>query len=132
MLVYTSIGIFTFNYTWAAKLTDEASEATRTMLMTNMSGFFDLAGGLMFIGTVSFAIGSLLFGIATWKGTGLEKALSAFLFLVVIVEILSVIGHYGNQAWLASALMIVSPIVWVVVFFVSAAWFWKSETARSF
>lgn len=128
-LILSSMSIFTFNYGWARSYIKETDEAVKSMLMTNMSGFFHWFPAFIFVALIGYLVGSFLYGMATWKGAGIEKLVSIFFFIVFIGHLLWAIGFYGSLDWLASIMeWILLPIVAIQMFLIGA-WLWKDETA---
>jgi small-conductance mechanosensitive channel len=128
-LVFNSMQIFTFNYSWTKELAETTDEAVSARLMTNLHGLYDTGGGILFIALLSFMVGAVLFGLATWKGTGLEKIVGIFFFLVFLADLLWAIGSFGGQEWLSGIMEWISPIVAIILFFVMGAWLWKGKAA---
>lgn len=128
--VMNSMGIFTFNYNWAARYAAEETAAdVKSMLMTNMSGFYDAYGGIIFVGLVSFLIASFLYGLATARGAGIEKVVSLFFFLIFISLLLLAVGMYGAQTWLTELVRWIVPLIWAALLFLIGAWLWKGKEA---
>lgn len=120
-----AVQIFTFNYTWASGLATAQDGAVKTMLMTNMSGFYSLLPAVTFVTLVGFLVGALLFGMATWKGSGLEKAVGIFFFLMLIGDFLWAVGIYGSQQLLMDLRIRVVLLVGAVLLLLIGAWLWK-------
>lgn len=128
-LILSSMSIFTFNYGWASKYVKETDEAVRSMLMTNMTGFYNWFPAVVFVALIGYLVGVFLYGMATWKGAGVEKIVSIFFFLVFIGHLLWAIGFYGNLDWLISIMEWIVLLIAAVLMFLISAWLWKEEAA---
>ena len=119
-----STEIFSFNYTWAAKYAAETDGAIKSSLMSHMSYFYDTYGAVMFVGLIGFLVGTFLFGLATARGTGIEKIVSLFFFLTFIAVILWAVSMYWAVGWLMGIMYWILPIVMALLFFAIGSWPW--------
>ena len=128
-MVFNSIQIFGFNYNWASKYAEATDEAVKAGLMAKMGFFYDASYAVMFLFFVGWLIGLFLFGLATWKGKGMEKVVSIFFFLVFLAELLMFIGFFGRIAWLGGLIMLfwIAVIALAILFFLVGAWLWQGK-----
>ena len=127
-LVRTSLALNAVN-AWRALYAAESDEAARAMLRGNLLAWPQIGNALFFLLMLGFFLGNLCFGIATWRGTGLEKAVSVALLLWSGISLAGIASEFGGQAWLELP-------EWVSVTYQPAArtlvavWLWR-EAGRA-
>lgn len=119
------IEIFTLNHNWFPRLAVETNEATRDALINNINTFKDISGAFIIIILITLLAGTLLYGIATWKGKIAEKVVSYFFFISFISLAVWAIGYYGQLQWLSSCAQTVIITSWFILFFLIAIWLWR-------
>ena len=120
-----ALSLVALNFTWRAGYAESTDEALRTMLQTQITGFAGLWDALFFLLLVGFMLGNLLYGIALWKGTGLEKVLSWLFFLIAAFTLINLISNYGGPALLSGALGWLYPVIQQVARVLIGLWLWR-------
>lgn len=109
---------------WRRAYAAESSEAARASLKGLLSAWPGVGTALFFLMILGFFLGNLAFAMATWKGRGLEKAVSVALFAWAAISLAVLAAEFGGAARLA-------PPEWLsvtyqpAVRFLVAAWLWR-------
>jgi len=128
IVVLLSFGIRLFPLSKAIAGWDHVDEVMKTDLLSSL---FGLAGVLTLACIICILIAFVLYGIATWTGTGLEKLVSIFFFLCFICLALYTIGSFFSQVWLYLLMVWICYIVYAIAMFIVAGWLWKCEGSAS-
>lgn len=122
-LVRTSLALNAVN-AWRALYASGSDETARAMLRENLLSWPQVGNALFFLLILGFFLGNLCFGIATWRGRGLEKTVSVALLVWSAISLAGFASEYGGQAWLELP-------EWVAVTYQPAArtlvalWLWR-------
>ena len=121
-----ALSLVALNLTWRAGYAKSTDEALRQMLHTQMTGFDGIWDALFFLLLTGFMLGNLLYGIALWKGAGLEKILSWLFFFIAAFTLINLVSNYGGPALLSGALGWIYPVVQPVARVLIGIWLWRS------
>lgn len=122
-LVRTSLALNSVN-AWRGLYAAAPDETARAMLRGYLLAWPQVGNALFFLLALGFFLGNLCFGIATWRGRGLEKAVSSVLLVWSAISLAGIASEYGGQAWLELP-------EWVAVTYQPAArtlvavWLWR-------
>ena len=115
---------------WRKAHAAASDEAARAFLQGLLSAWPGIGTALFFLMILGFLIGNLGFGAATWRGQGLEKAVSVALLAWATISLCVLAAEFGGAAWIA-------PPEWLSVSyqpaarFLIAAWLWKKARESS-
>jgi hypothetical protein len=94
------------------------------------TGVFELITGLECFSLICYVVGAFLFFLATWKGRGIEKIVSLFFLLQLIVFVhWLVFRHFEPypDAWFSTMLdvtRILHGFVTATFYFLAGTWLW--------
>lgn len=128
-LLYHTSRIFTFHFNWATRFAMETDEKVKSDILAKMSFYNDLMPALFFLIIFGSAIGMLLFGMATWHGKGIVKAVSVFFLLAALNNFTQGIGYFASLNKLSGLVAPISPFIITILLFVTGAWLWKTKDA---
>jgi hypothetical protein len=121
-----SYGIILFPWNTAAEAYAAADDASKAIMKTNvLAGLYGLSWGIMVFGMFCVIIGFVLFGLATWKGKGIEKLVSIFFFLSVIAMVLYGFMPAITIELLANLITWLCPLIYAAAYLLVGAWLWK-------
>lgn len=126
-----SIDLFVAGGSLATTYASETNDLAKTALRINFdlvnSGIFALYFPLL----TAHMLGSCFFGLATWKGVGLEKFVSVLFLINALRLSLRLMQMYGSQSWLAG----VNRWTYVVLIFLFSSlgvWLWDKKKGCSY
>ncbi len=128
-LVRTALALNAVNG-WRKAYAAASDEAARAFLRGLLSAWPGIATALFFLMILGFLIGNLGFGIATWRGRGLEKAVSVALLAWAAISLCVLAAEFGGAAGIA-------PPEWLSVTyqpaarFLVAVWLWRRARESS-
>ena len=123
----SALGIFTINNNWAQRYMSTTDGAVRTLMQNQISGLQSILAGFVFVILLTLCAGTLLHGMATWKGRTLEKIASVFFLLNFVTALLWSIAFYAGWGWLKDPMTWATRILWIILFLVIAIWLWKGR-----
>ena len=126
-LMGVSVLIFALNYEWRKTLASQPDEAARTMLLTNINAFNDVWNALFFLLLIAFLLGTLFYGLALWKGKGLERILSICFLLAVPLTLFIIADGYGGLTWFSLLVTWIYPALQPISRFLLGVWLWKNS-----
>ena len=124
-----SFEIFTIRHNWIANLTQAGEGAVIAGVAEKLQVFYDVSTANIPLILISMLSGCLLLGSATWRNTGLERAVSVLFFIQFVSLLLWTVGYYGALEWLSSSIHFIVLTSWFVLFFAISAWLWKGKEA---
>lgn len=103
-----------------------ADEGTRALLQTQIATYDALWDAMYFLLLIGFFLGNTLLGIATWRGRGLTRVVSLFLFAAALLTLTLLSGELKGPVlpdplgfWVYPALQ---PLGRLLI----AVWLWKA------
>lgn len=126
-LVLNSVSLFALNSKWIPQAAKEIEESSGTTFVSQVNLFQDISAALLVPLFLCILLGSLVYGLATWKGSGLDKIVSVLFFVACLDLLLWSLISFGGQAWLAPILNPVRPFLTPVRFTSIAFWLWKGN-----
>ena len=120
-----ALSLVALNFTWRASYAKSMDEALREMLHTQIVGFNGIWDALFFLLLTGFMLGNLLYGIALWKGVGLEKVLSGLFFFIAAFTLVNLISNYGGPVLLSGALGWIYPVIQPIARVLIGIWLWR-------
>lgn len=97
-MVGIAILLFSVNGNWRASY-ETADEVQQTILKNNIQTFYSIWDSMFFVLLVAFLLGSVCYGLATWRSSGLQRVLSYLIWLSVPLTLMIMAGGYAGQAW---------------------------------
>ena len=122
-LLGVSVLIFAVNNTLRKSYVD-ADEATRAFLQRDIDLFIQWWDALFFLILVCFLLGTLFYGVGTWKGRRIEKVVSLFFLAAVPLTLGIAISGYTQVAWPGMVAGIVYPILQPLGRALLGVWIW--------
>ena len=88
---------------------------------------FSVMSILSLAGIICMLVSLALYGLATWRGVGAEKAVSAFFFLSFICLAFYLIAVFSLEKWLFALMNWICWPVFAIGNFLLAWWLWRKE-----
>jgi hypothetical protein len=126
-LIGVTTNIFALNATWRADYATATPEV-QAQLRTLLLGFRGVWDALFFLLLIGFLLGTLCFGVAAWRGRGMERAVSVLMLLAVPLTIGIIVGGYTSVTAFDSLVSWAYPVLQPVSRFVLAIWLWQSSS----
>ena len=121
-MLFRSVGIFAVRRVWMAQYVQETDDDAKTALRVLITSFNSAVEALYFVLMSGHLLGSLLFGIAAWSETPLDKLTSVALLLNALRLFLRLLEMHGNQKWLAALnYRVYAPVV-TMVYLIIGVW----------
>lgn len=127
-LLYNSTQLFTIHLNWLPRLAAARSEAEKADILAKISFYNDLTPALFVLIFIGATVGMALYGIATWKGRGLEKVVSVLFLIAFAGNLVLGVGYYGAQPLLVAAIGPVVSVVLGALLALIGAWLWPTGT----
>jgi hypothetical protein len=124
-LIFRSIRIFGNYYTWQPALADNPDASTKAILDANVNFLSSMTDSIHIVILLCIIIGGTLLGLATFKGRGLERLSSIFLFLYALLGIVRLFGDLGVE-WGITSVSFVYPYLRSLDRIVWGLWLWTS------
>lgn len=105
-----------------------ADEATRTFLQRDIDLFIQWWDALFFLILICFLLGTLFYGMGTWKGPRIEKVMSLFFLAAVPLTLGIAISGYTSLAWPGRVAGIVYPVLQPLGRAVLGVWIWTQAS----
>jgi len=97
-MVGIAILLFSVNGNWRASY-EAADEVQQVVLKGNIQTFYSVWDSMFFVLLVAFLLGSVFYGFATWRSSGLQRVLSYLIWLSVPLTLMIMAGGYAGQTW---------------------------------
>ncbi len=124
-LLGVSVLIFAVNNTWR-RAYPQADEEMRTTLQQNIDLVMQWWDALFFLLLVFFLLGTLFYGLGTWRGKGLEKMISILFLLGVPLTVFITISGYTQVVWPGMIAGAIYPVLQPVSRGLLGLWIWSS------
>jgi hypothetical protein len=128
-LFRTSLALNAVN-AWRSAYAAASDESARAILKALLTAWPRVGTALFFLMILGFFFGNLCFGLATWKGRGLEKAVSFALLAWAGISACVLAAEFGGVAWL-------EPPEWLSITWqpavraLVAVWLWRAAATAS-
>ena len=93
--LYNSLQLFTANGIWL-RLQSIADTAQRELLLERIGFLNDVYQALFFLILMGATVGALLFGIAWWRGRGIERWVSVGYFIAAAINLSRCVAYYAS------------------------------------
>lgn len=129
-MIGISIIIFAVNFTWRKQYA-VADTAQRSVLKSQIQGFYAIWDAMFFVLLISFLVGSICYAAMTWRSRGLEKLLNYLIILSVPLTILIVFGEYVHIEWANAIVNYTYPLLQPVSRILMGLVIWKYSLHQS-
>jgi hypothetical protein len=127
-----ALSLVALNLHWRegyARATDaELKEAFRIHLL----GFEAVWDALYLLLLTGFLVAHVLYGVATWRSKGLEKAVSCGFFLGAGLTLLILSANFGGPRVPAALTAWLYPLIQPLFRVLLGVWLWPQKTAKSY
>ena len=115
--------IFAVNRTWRPRFATASAEA-KAVLRMQIDGVYAVWDAIFFLLLVAFLLGSLCYGLAGIRRTGLTRWIGVLFLLGVPLNVIIMLGEYGGFDALNVVVSVVYPILQPVMRGLLGYWLW--------
>lgn len=123
--VQQSLVLVTLNWGWRADYLAATTPEARAAMATTIASFDALSDGLFLFILIAFMCANVLYAVATWKGTRVQRIVSIFFLLAAGLGALSFATRFGHDIVPAAAMAILYPLIQPVGRFTTGWWLWR-------
>ncbi|CAA9310861.1 MAG: hypothetical protein AVDCRST_MAG56-6210 [uncultured Cytophagales bacterium] len=127
-----ALSLVALNLNWREGYARTADEATREMFRTHLLGFEAVWDALYLLLLTGFAMAHILYGIATWPGSGLERVISWGFFLGAGLTLLILSANFGGPAVPRGLTMWLYPTIQPLFRVLLGIWLWPQKGAKTY
>ena len=121
-----ALTVVAFDRTWRASYA-AADEAARAVIRTQVATYDALWDAMYFLVLIGFLLANILYGVATWRGRGLERVVSTLYFAAAGLTLALLSGELSGpelpptvEFWLYPALQ---PLARTLI----GVWLWRGD-----
>lgn len=129
-IIQSTINIFTIYYNLGAKYLAAADESMKAKLQTQINCIQAVSDGMVFLILFTLIAGTLLYGLASLRGSLVDKSLGYCFLLNWITAALWAIAFYAGWNWLRVPMTWSTRILWILLFFVLSVWLWTRRAEQ--
>ncbi len=127
-----ALSLVALNLNWREGYARAADPVTREMFRTHLLGFEAVWDSLYLLLLTGFAVAHLLYGFATWSGSGLERVVSCGFFLGAGLTLLILSVNFGGLALPRGLTAWLYPTIQPLFRVLLGVWLWPQKETKSY
>ncbi len=127
-----ALSLVALNLNWREGYARAADPATREMFRTHLLGFEAVWDSLYLLLLTGFAVAHILYGIATWSGSGLERVVSYGFFLGAGLTLLILSANFGGPAVPGGLTAWLYPTIQPLFRVLLGVWLWPQKGTKPY